>query len=165
MSANRDDILQMVGGLMTVLGGIERARKSGEASTLALLQIVAQRGPVRPSDIAADMGVHPSTVTRQVRTLEAEGHVAVDIDPGDRRSCFLTLTDAGRKEVERLTEVGLARFAAFVEDWDPEEVRTLGRLLWKLEQSKAEISVPEPRPKGRAWQKKKQEDKSCRVKS
>jgi DNA-binding MarR family transcriptional regulator len=118
-----------------------------------VLQILATRGRVRPSDIAVDLGVHQSTVTRQVRTLEAGGHVAVAGDPEDRRSCFITLTDAGWGEVARLTEVGLSRFAAFVADWDAEDVRTLGRLLAKLERSKSELKAREQRPAGRNWQK------------
>jgi DNA-binding MarR family transcriptional regulator len=145
----------MVAALMTVMSGLERARRHGDASTLAALQIVAARGPVRPSDIAAELGVHQSTVTRQVRALEAAGHVAVNADPDDRRSCFITLTDAGRGEIDRLTEIGLSRFALFVDDWEPEDVRTLGRLLTKLEHAKAAVGQREPRSDGRHWQKKR----------
>ena len=153
MKPSRDDVQQMVAALMTLMGGIERARRQGDASTLAVLKVLAMRGSARPSDIAVDLGVHQSTITRQVQTLETGGYVDVTADPVDRRSCFITLTDAGREEVGRLTEIGLSRFAAFVADWDAEEVRTLGRLLAKLERSKAEVNQREPRPDGRRWQK------------
>jgi DNA-binding MarR family transcriptional regulator len=154
MAPSKDDVFQMVAALMTVMGSIERARQQGDASTLAALQIIAARGPVRPSDIALDLGVHQSTITRQVRTLEAAGHVTVAADPDDRRSCFIALTDAGRDEVARLTEIGLSRFMLFVADWDADEVRTLGRLLMKLENSKADLNTREQRPDGRRWQKR-----------
>jgi hypothetical protein len=36
-----------------------------------------------------------------------------------------------------LQQVGIDRFALFVADWEPEEVRTLTALLTKLEYSKA----------------------------
>jgi hypothetical protein len=50
----------------------------------------------------------------------------------------VSLTASGEAEIERLKEVGLERFASFVEKWDGEEVRTFTRLLVKLELSKAE---------------------------
>jgi DNA-binding MarR family transcriptional regulator len=156
MKPSRDDVQQMVAALVSVNSGMERARRQGDASILVTLQVIAVRGQVRPSDIAAELGVHQSTITRQVRTLEAAGQVTVEADPADRRSCFIALTDAGRREIDRLTEIGLSRFALFVADWDAEEVRTLGRLLAKLERSKAAVSQREQIPGGRPWQKKKQ---------
>jgi hypothetical protein len=57
------------------------------------------------------------------------GLLQVTADPADRRSCQVKLTSAGVKERTRLTEEGLDRFGSFVADWDPEEVRTLTRLL------------------------------------
>jgi len=155
MKPSRDDVQQMVAALVSVSSGMERARRRGDASTLVTLQAIAARERVSPSDIAGELGVHQSTVTRQVRALEAAGQVTVDADPADRRSCFIALTDAGRSEIDRLTEIGLSRFALFVADWDAEEVRTLGRLLAKLEHSKAAVSQREPIPGGRPWQKKK----------
>ena len=64
---------------------------------------------------------------------------------------------AGRKELDRLTQIGLSRFALFVADWDAEEVRTLGRLLEKLAVSKAAVGEREQRSAGRAWQKRRSE--------
>ena len=154
MRPERDDVQQMVAALMTLMGGLERARKKGDANTLAVLQIVAVRQSVRPSDIALDLGVHQSTITRQVQVLEESGQVSTNADPEDRRSCFISLTPKGQDEIGRLTEIGLSRFDAFVADWDAEEVRTLGRLLTKLEQCKSEVGPREPRPDGRRWQKK-----------
>jgi DNA-binding MarR family transcriptional regulator len=49
--------------------------------TLSLLQLVADRPAIRPSEIADVQGVHPSLVTRQVRELEDAGHVQVAADP------------------------------------------------------------------------------------
>ncbi len=156
MKPSRDDVQQMVTALMTVVGSIERAKRRGDAGTLTMLQIIAARGRPRPSDIAIDLGVHQSTVTRHVRVLESAGFVDVAADPEDGRSCFITITDGGRVELNRLTEVGLSRFTAFVADWDAEDVRALGRLLSKLEVSKAQVKASEQRPSGRRWQKSKE---------
>ena len=65
----------------------------------------------------------------------------------------MTLTPAGADELQRLTQVGLDRFALFVADWQPSEVRTLTALLDKLRSSIAAVAAQEQeqRPAGRRW--------------
>jgi DNA-binding MarR family transcriptional regulator len=126
----------MVVALFTLTAGIERARRQRKgASTLSLLQVVAQRGEIRPKEIADQLQVHPSLVTRQLREVEAAGLVRVAGDPADGRSWLVTLTPAGSNEMSRLQEYGLERFALFTADWEPSEVQQLGALLEKLKNS------------------------------
>jgi DNA-binding MarR family transcriptional regulator len=143
----------MVAALFTMNAGIERARRQRKgASTLSLLQVIDGHEGIRPSDIAELQQVHPSLVTRQVRELEDAGFVTVTADPADRRSCLVTLEPVGVDEMHRLEEFGLKRFALFVKDWEPDEVRTLTSLLWKLQASMATVSAREQRPTGgRRW--------------
>src|SRR4029450_9490203 len=105
--------------------GLERARRQiPDAAALSVLQVVAwadRNQPaqqVRPKDIATALGVHRSAVTHQLQALEETGQVTLTVDPAARRSWCVALTDTGRAELERLTTVGLDRFAAFVADWD-----------------------------------------------
>jgi hypothetical protein len=63
--------------------------------------------------------------------------------PDDARSLLVSLTAAGVAEQQRLREVGLDRFALFVAEVTPEEVRTLADLLEKLERSKAAVAAQE----------------------
>jgi DNA-binding MarR family transcriptional regulator len=56
---------------------------------------VATLGPVRPADLAARMGLEPSTLTRNLQPLVAQGWV--EVGPGaDARSRQVTITEAGR---------------------------------------------------------------------
>jgi DNA-binding MarR family transcriptional regulator len=151
MEPTRDDVLNLVEPLLRISAGVERARRRALASSLAVLRVVAARQPVRPSEIADALDVHQSSITRQVHSLEASGLVAVEADPADRRSCFVTLADAGRGEIDRLTEIGLDRFVAFLEGWSAEDVQTLGRLLSRLEASIAEVKQREQAVPERAW--------------
>jgi DNA-binding MarR family transcriptional regulator len=73
------------------------------------------------------------------------GFVKVRSDPVDRRASLVSVTSAGVDEVRLLQQRGLERFATFVADWDPDEVRMLGSLLEKLELSKAEVGESERR--------------------
>ncbi|MGB6456016.1 MAG: MarR family transcriptional regulator [Streptosporangiaceae bacterium] len=152
MKASRDDIRAMVTALFVTNAALDRARRQKKgATTLSLLQLVAAAPGIRPSEIATAQGVHPSQVTRQVRDLDSLGLVRVTADTADRRSCRVTLTSAGSDELQSLTEVGLDRFASFVADWEPEEVRMLTALLQKLEQSKAAAALRQRPPPGRHW--------------
>jgi DNA-binding MarR family transcriptional regulator len=152
VKASRDDVRAMVTALFVTNAALDRARRQKKgASTLSLLQIVAASPEIRPSEIASAQDVHPSQVTRQVRELESLGLVQVTADTADRRSCRVTLTSAGSDELQALTEEGLDRFALFVADWEPEEVRMLTSLLQKLEESKAAAAARQRPPPGRHW--------------
>ena len=70
MAPSKADVHAMVAALFTLTAGMERARRQRKAAgTLSLLQLVADRQPIRPSEIAEAQDVHPSLVTRQVREL------------------------------------------------------------------------------------------------
>jgi hypothetical protein len=65
---------------------------------------------------------------------------------------LISLTEAGWAEARRVTGEGLARFGEFVADWDADEVRTLTRLLGRLEESAAEVKARSRGATGRRWQ-------------
>lgn len=144
MPPGRDDVQAMVVALFTLTAGLDRARRRSKgAGTLSLLQVLSPRDGTRPSEIAALLQVHPSLVTRQLQELEDAGYVEVTTNPADARSFLARLTRAGSAEQQRLRQIGLDRFALFVADWKPEEVRTLASLLEKLEHSKAAVAIRE----------------------
>jgi DNA-binding MarR family transcriptional regulator len=161
MRSRKEDIHFMVAALMATLSSTTHASKKGNAATLVLLQALAAVERARPSDLAAALDVHPSTISRQMQSLEDEGLIALAADSEDRRSCFAALTPRGRKHLAELHEFGLSRFASFVADWSQEEIHTLGVLLAKLEASKVRIAESENPAlirsrvqRGRSWQKK-----------
>ncbi len=134
----------MVVALFTLIGGVERARRQKKAAAaLDLLQVIAAGNGVRPSSIADQRSVDRSLVTRQLHELEDAGYVEFAGDPDDGRSWLVALTPAGREEMRRLQEAGLVRFALFVADWEPAEVRRLTELLEKLGSSMAGVASRE----------------------
>jgi|ERR1017187_674139 DNA-binding MarR family transcriptional regulator len=143
------DVQSMVAALFTMNAGLERARRQRKgASTLSLLQIIVDHDGIRPSEIAELQGVHPSLVTRQIRELEAAGLVEIKPDPSDGRSSLVSTTESGKFERSRLEQFGLKRFSLFVRDWEPQEVRQLTDLLWKLQRSMSAVSSREQRRSG-----------------
>lgn len=60
--------------------------------------------PVRNGDLAAALGVHPSTFTRNADRLVAAGWVRRTENPDNRRETLIALTRAGRGLVDSVTE-------------------------------------------------------------
>src|SRR5262245_24807366 len=142
----------MLVALYTLIDGLKRAtQRIPNASRLAILQVIAARPGIHPSEIAQELGMSASSSTRQIQELEREGRVTLARDQRDRRACVITLTESGQEKLAELTQIGLNRFLSFVADWDAEEVRILTRLLVKLEESKAEVGRRDPAPTRPTW--------------
>lgn len=61
----------------------------------SLLSYVVKIGPIQPSALAAEMQLDPSTLTRNLQPLIAQGWI--EIKPGpDARSRIIVITEAGR---------------------------------------------------------------------
>ncbi len=132
----------MVNALYTLKAGLDHAqRQRPGAARLALLYVVGEHPGIQPSEVADVLKVTPSHITRQVQSLKQAGYVTVIPDSRDHRSCHLSLTPAGSDEWHRLQQYGLARFEAFVADWDDADVATLARLLRKLYAGAAKAAV------------------------
>lgn len=148
-----EDLEQVVYPLARIGQSMRRAQnKKIDPTRQAILQQAAVKGRVRPSELAAELDLYQSSITRQTRSLEDDGLIVVEADPADRRSCLISLTESGWDEVRKLTKLGLDRFAEFMADWDAEDVRTLGRLLTRLETAVDEAKRKAQRPGGRRWQ-------------
>jgi DNA-binding MarR family transcriptional regulator len=65
-----------------------------------LLQLLAERSPARIGDLAARRHLATSTVSGLVGQLLAAGLVARATDAADRRASAVTLTDAGRAQLD-----------------------------------------------------------------
>jgi DNA-binding MarR family transcriptional regulator len=106
--------------------------KSFDTPRVGVLQVVAGQGPVRPGAIGERLDMAPSSVTRHVQALEDAGHVLVEADPSDARTCLISVTEAGQAELDHLEQIGLAVFADVVADWSAEDLTTLARLMGRL---------------------------------
>jgi DNA-binding MarR family transcriptional regulator len=102
----REELVDALAGLSRVLVGFT-ARSLGALDVdLTLPQyrtvvLLASRGPQRTTDLARELGVHSSTVTRLSDRLIRRGLVHREHRQLDRRVAWLTLTGQGRDLVER----------------------------------------------------------------
>jgi DNA-binding MarR family transcriptional regulator len=100
-----------------------------------VLNIVAAHELIRPTEIADELDMVPSSVSRHLQALAADGLVAVDGNPDDRRSSLVTVTDAGRAALERFEEGGVAASRTVMADWTRGEIVELTSAVLRLIES------------------------------
>jgi DNA-binding MarR family transcriptional regulator len=114
------------------------------ARTKVLTQL--QRGPARPSVLAAEFGLAPRTITELVDTLERDALVTRQPDPTDRRALLVALTSEG----EAALAVGRAARARLMTQvfgaLEPGDRTTMTRLLQTLDDAMAELITGDPAP-------------------
>ena len=99
------------------------------AAEINALANLADRGALNVSELSAETGTRTTTLTGVLDRLENRGYLTRELDPSDRRSFRLPLTEAGRAAAEqvraavvdlerdalaRLTETQIAGFHAVV---------------------------------------------------
>ena len=87
----------------------------------AVYSAVFEFGPIPPTDLAAAVGMPPTTVSHYIRAMRERRHIDEARNPGDGRSRVLSLTPEGlaaHRRASRAFEEGYARFVARLGDAD-----------------------------------------------
>jgi DNA-binding MarR family transcriptional regulator len=95
----------------------------------SILIHIARAGSPTMGDLAAALVLDRSALAHNLKPLERDGFVAVVVDPGDKRSRLVTLTDLGKTKLEesrRLWQKAQHRFEA---TFGPEQASELRRSL------------------------------------
>jgi len=100
-----------------------------------LLRTLERIGPASINTIANAVGLDGSTVTRQVSAMKGLGLVERKTNPGDRRSCIISPTAAGRDLMRHMRKIRRSNLDAVTRDWTTDDRNSLGRLLAKLNDS------------------------------
>lgn len=95
-----------------------------------ILSRVAAR-PERPTDLAAQLGVTPASLSDSVSSLVAKGFAARKPDPADRRAQLVVPTERGRQVARRLPSAPEA-LAAAIETWPERQRAALLKMLVRL---------------------------------
>ncbi len=103
-----------------------------DKAALAVLHETHRLGEVRPSDLAAQMHLDLSTVSRHLRVLETRGLVTRTPDPHDARAHTLGLTDAGREVLAHLLDQRAVAIRDAIAHWSTEDRHDLRRLVRQL---------------------------------
>lgn len=93
---------------------------------------IADRAPLRLSELAQTMGLDPSTISRHVRQLESQGFAGREPDPSDARAVMLTPTPAGREIIERARVARRQMLEKVLAHWPDADREQLASLLQRL---------------------------------
>lgn len=99
---------------------------------LMLLRQLADRGVMRPGELAAGLGVEPPHITRQLQRLEKAGYIDRLPDPADRRAQLARLTPTGQDAAGQIRLVGRQAMAAALEYWPTEDLHQLATLFHRM---------------------------------
>jgi DNA-binding MarR family transcriptional regulator len=101
-------------------------------AAVPILRLLAESGPLRPGEIAAQLAVEPPHIARQMRSLENLGYAEHVADPGDRRAHQVRLTPAGRDVIARVDQVDRQQMLDALSGWTPPELRQLAGQLTRM---------------------------------
>jgi DNA-binding MarR family transcriptional regulator len=105
---------------------------AGYAVLVAVRDLAAAGGGARGGDISDVLGLHKSTTSRNLTTLEDLGLIERIPDPLDARARQVRLTASGAEALERSVSGRRERLRARLADWEAQDVSDLARLLRKL---------------------------------
>jgi DNA-binding MarR family transcriptional regulator len=103
----------------------------GRSSLLHALYF-ADGGPLTHSEISNELQIAPASVTYLVDGLEKEGLVLRTIDPSNRRTVHVELTDQGHQVAATLTPAIPEYAAALCKGLSEDEKETLTILLFRV---------------------------------
>lgn len=96
------------------------------------IKVVAERGPIRVSELAKRMYLHPATVVGIIDRLEMRGLVSRTRSQTDRRVVEIDLTFEGRALVEQAPEVFQGVLLKGLEPLSREKLQVVASGLEKL---------------------------------
>ena len=102
---------------------------AGYAVLVAVRDLAAAGGGARGGDISDVLGLHKSTTSRNLTTLEELGLIERIPDPVDARARQVRLTTAGSEALDRTVVGRRERLRARLSSWDAQDVADLARLL------------------------------------
>jgi DNA-binding MarR family transcriptional regulator len=111
----------------------EHGLEPGWHDVLATLRRIGPPHRVRPTEFSSALMLTSSGTTKRLDRLEQAGLITREPDPGDRRGTLITLTAAGRRLIDSVTEAHLENERRLLSALGDAEQRRLADLLRKLQ--------------------------------
>ncbi|HLU00934.1 MAG TPA: MarR family transcriptional regulator [Burkholderiaceae bacterium] len=97
------EVIRIVASVEVELSKVLQAQHGLGLSEYRALEILAQTesAELRMQELATQLGLNQSSVSRMVERLERAGHTIRDLCPDDKRGVYAVLTDKGRAQFEQ----------------------------------------------------------------
>ena len=100
-----------------------------KGTQFSIVSKLARGGPRSINDLARDLVMDRTTLGRNLRPLERNGLVSLEVDPADRRSRRLVVTERGRALLEQARPAWQAAQLQFEKSFGRDESAALRALL------------------------------------
>ncbi|WP_092808397.1 MarR family winged helix-turn-helix transcriptional regulator [Rhodococcus globerulus] len=118
---------------------------------VSVLFMLAAKGECRQNELAVDLCVSQSSLSRQMSDLVDAGYVERSPDPADKRAFRIRVSDEGHSVLEETKQRRAARLRGMLEDWSQEEAVAAVASLQRLNETfgaalhrQASPAVPHP---------------------
>lgn len=125
------DLSRLLRNLTRLVGGADDGPPMTATQRIALVEL-GDGGPLRLSDLAAQMGVSAPTASRSVDALHDLGLVERVVDPHDRRAVNIELSSRGRELLEERKAKANAAFEPAVAALSRSDRKKLSELLHQM---------------------------------
>ncbi|WP_333011813.1 MarR family transcriptional regulator [Kluyvera sichuanensis] len=142
---NNYDITEFHGALLDIIGVMNQPARDEQLLQAAgvqleqllfpLLVAIGRRGPIGVVDLADNLGRDYTTVSRQVKKLEAQGLAHKQPNAHDRRISEVTLSEQGQAIFAQIARARQTLMNRVLANWSPEEVQALFTLTRKYADS------------------------------
>jgi DNA-binding MarR family transcriptional regulator len=117
----------------TIIGLVRASNTPGHSPlSVELLRAVVEAGEIRASDLASALFVTKTSISRYVNEMLDEGLLSQRRDPSDGRATLLSVSPAGRRELEERESRRSALLRDLCRGWPKADVATLTALLQRL---------------------------------
>jgi DNA-binding MarR family transcriptional regulator len=133
VEACASELITFVKGMKRLaLAPVAPGERTLERPALLCMFALAEHSEIRPSALAEHLFIDLSTASRQLAALEAEGLVARERDPDDRRAFLVHMTDEGKRVLHANMAARRALLGELLTDWSEDDRRDFARLLGQL---------------------------------
>jgi DNA-binding MarR family transcriptional regulator len=132
------EIADVLDNLRRVFQVVHRYSKRAErvggltGPQLWAMKVLAESAPIRVTDLARRMYLHPSTVVGILHRLEQQAQVARTRSEKDHRVVTVTLTERGRETVSKVPQVAQGLLLSGLNALSDGELRTVAEGLRQL---------------------------------
>ncbi|WP_018754300.1 MarR family winged helix-turn-helix transcriptional regulator [Paenibacillus terrigena] len=128
MTKNRNELRKLARGTLKLVKEFKHAqdrRSDLDRVTFEILMLIKSREQIRLTDIAQELQMNPSSITRRIHNLKQLGQVSVISDPNDLRSSLTRLTETGEAVLLDFFERSVDGLAHILQEWDDDELGAL----------------------------------------
>ncbi|WP_079912466.1 MarR family winged helix-turn-helix transcriptional regulator [Paenibacillus sp. 32352] len=132
MTKSRNELRKLALGTLKLVKEFQHAqdrRSDLDRVTFEILMLVKIREQMRLTDIAKELQMNPSSITRRIQSLKQLNQISVISDPNDLRSSLICLTEIGEEMLKEFFERSVDGLAHILMEWNDDEIRVLADSL------------------------------------